>query len=58
MNDMFFVKFGRCSGLLLFFGSISLLPSFFVQGSQPGSAIEFELKRIPFQLENGVTAAI
>jgi len=55
MNDMFFAKVGV--GLLLLLGSTSL-PDFFVgQGSLADASIDFELKRIPFQLENGVTPA-
>jgi enediyne biosynthesis protein E4 len=56
-NDMVSPKVGLGSVLLVFLGSISLLPSF-SQQSPPGTAsIEFELRKIPFQLENGVTPA-
>lgn len=57
MNGMFFVKFGLCSGLLLLLASVSVLPSFPGQSSSAGTPIEFELSRLPFRLENGVTPA-
>ena len=57
MNDRAFVKFGLRVGLLFLLGLISVLPSFFGQGSSPGTPIEFELKKISFRLANGVTPA-
>ena len=50
-------RFGLSSGLLLLLGSVSVLPRIFGQGSSPVARIQFELKSIPFQLENGVTPA-
>lgn len=56
MNDMFFAKVGL--GLLLLLGSTSVVPEFFFgQGSFADDSIDFELRKIPFQLENGVTPA-
>jgi len=56
MNDMFFAKVGF--GLLLLLGSTSFVPEFLVgQGSLADASIDFELRKIPFQLENGVTPA-
>lgn len=57
MNDRFFAKFGLRSRLLLLIGLAAVVPSFFGQGSPPGAPIEFELGKIAFRLENGVTAA-
>ncbi len=62
MNDRFFAKFGLRSGLLLLIiiiiiGLIPALPSSFGQDSLAGAPIEFELRKIAFRLENGVTPA-
>ncbi len=54
---MFFAKFDLCSGLLLFLFSAFVLPAFFGEGSLANTPIEFELRKMPFQLENGVTPA-
>jgi enediyne biosynthesis protein E4 len=58
---MSFAKFGLWSGLVLVFvlvfGSIFAPRSFSGQSSPPSSSIGFELRKIPFQLENGVTPA-
>lgn len=59
-----FRAFCRCPLLLkngcafvLLFCSASVLPTLFGQTSPTTSPIQFELKTIPFQLENGVTPA-
>jgi enediyne biosynthesis protein E4 len=61
MRGLSFTKFGRCFGFVLFFvlafGSIFATRSFSGQNSAPASPIEFELRKIAFQLENGVTPA-
>jgi len=57
MNGRFVPKFVLGSGLLLLLGSIPVLLSFSGQGSLAGAPIEFELRKIPFRLENGVTPA-
>ena len=53
---MSFAKFGLCFGFVFLLGSFSAPRSFSGQSS-PGSPIAFELRKIPFQLENGVTPA-
>ena len=55
MNRIFFAKL--CSALLLLNVSFFVVPSFFGQGPSLRSPIEFELKNLSFQLENGVTPA-
>ena len=57
MNDRFFAKYGLRSRLLLLIGFVAVVPSFFGQGSPTGAPIEFELGKIAFRLENGVTPA-
>src|SRR5580704_1074877 len=57
MNDMSFAKAGLRSVLLVFLGSVSLLPSFSQQGPPGTASIEFDLRKIAFRLENGVTPA-
>src|SRR5579872_622119 len=56
MNDRFFSNFGVRLKLLLLLGLIPALPSF-GQGSSPVPPIGFELRKIAFRLENGVTPA-
>lgn len=57
MTRMVFTKSGLFSGLVLLLLSVFVLPSFFGQTSSLRSPIEFELRKIPFRLENGVTPA-
>ncbi len=54
---MLLAKVGFASGLLLLLGPVPILPFWFGQASSPTSPIAFELKSIPFRLENGVTPA-
>jgi hypothetical protein len=56
-NAMFSTKAGLRSVLFVFLSLIPLLPSFSQQGSPGTAPIKFELRKIPFQLENGVTPA-
>jgi len=51
---MSFAKLGVCFGLVLL---LRLVPRFIGQSSAPASPIAFELQKIPFELENGVTPA-
>jgi hypothetical protein len=57
MNGMVSARSSLRAGLLLLLFAILLLPSCLGQNSSAGSPIVFELKSIPFQLENGVTPA-
>jgi enediyne biosynthesis protein E4 len=57
MKGMSFAKFGLCFGFVLLLGSIFAPRSFSGQSSPAASPIAFELRKIPFQLENGVTPA-
>jgi enediyne biosynthesis protein E4 len=54
---VFFTTSVLCSSLLLFLLSLIALSPFFGQSSSTRSPIEFELRNVPFRLENGVTAA-
>ena len=50
-------KSGLSLAFLLLLPCVSIRPSVSGQNSSGGSPIEFELKKIPFELENGVTPA-
>jgi hypothetical protein len=57
MNRIFLTKARLFSGALFLLLFVSVLPSFFGEASLSNSPIQFELKNIPFLLENGVTPA-
>ena len=57
MNDVLYAKVRLLCGLLTILSSSLLLTSFSQPGSPGNAPIELELKRIPFQLENGETPA-